>query len=558
MGLSPSEQGEADTVANDLSIKYPSLSRTENLSDLRKNTSRLGSFDRAKEIADTYARAKISNKLSGGDEHELEMVIRAAEGAGAANTSGQLGSFINAFSRAKAANPDYTGEDFAKDYRAAGAAKYGWNKDFRENVFPILASHTLGFGVKMATSNSALIGGRQTPQALKRLRKAGLLDADNKLIDEAGYQANYYDWTQKHIRPLLEAKGVKFGEQMSEKDKRTTSAWETKNFSAKNTADAIITALLDAPLVERGRKRKTMDLGGMDTLQKKDSLLAQEAVTKQTKDFTTALISLQPVTDAMNAYATTMSKFTKEFSEDDTAGKTGKVLGTGLLGAGAVTATAMGASKLYQWFTGAGALTGSATALDASAAALTAAAVELSGAAIVQKGGSAAAAAAGGGFGAKIWGAGAAALPFLGAAGAVGLGAGAYYLAESANERQGLTKEAHRARVNRLASKNNWFNWGGDDSLGTPGLTDTMTYGTGVGGDRNISVSGQVTGDGKLVLEINTSSSFIDVVKRAEAVIHLNGSVQSNGPGSLGHSSPDAAAPAPKPSTGGLAAGVDW
>jgi hypothetical protein len=81
---------------------------------------------------------------------------------------------------------------------------------------------------------------------------------------------------------------------------------------------------------------------------------------------------------------------------------------------------------------------------------------------------------------------------------------------------------------------------------GSPELSPTMTYGTGVGGDKgptNVSVSGQVTGDGKLAIEINAGSSLIVVVRRAEAAIRLSGSIQSNGPGSLGLSSPDAAAP---------------
>jgi hypothetical protein len=39
---------------------------------------------------------------------------------------------------------------------------------------------------------------------------------------------------------------------------------------------------------------------------------------------------------------------------------------------------------------------------------------------------------------------------------------------------------------------------------GSPELSPTMTYGTGVDGDKgptNVSVSGQVTGDGKLAIE---------------------------------------------------------
>jgi hypothetical protein len=47
---------------------------------------------------------------------------------------------------------------------------------------------------------------------------------------------------------------------------------------------------------------------------------------------------------------------------------------------------------------------------------------------------------------------------------------------------------------------------------------------------------------------INASSSLLDVVKQAQAAFQLIGRVNSNGPGSLGHSSPDAAAP--WPSTG--------
>jgi hypothetical protein len=210
MGMTPDEQAQANVVASRISSAYPSISRTEVLSDLRKNASRLGGFDRAKEIAEVYAKARIMNKLSGGDEHELEQVVRAAEGVGAANSPAQFKQFLNAFTKAKAANPDYTGEQFRSDFAAAGAAKYGLGKDYMENVFPILASHTSGFGVKLATSNSALIGGRMTKQSRAAMTAAGLLDKDGKLIEQELYQKNPYEWTQKIIKPRLEAKGVQF------------------------------------------------------------------------------------------------------------------------------------------------------------------------------------------------------------------------------------------------------------------------------------------------------------------------------------------------------------
>jgi hypothetical protein len=255
---------------------------------------------------------------------------------------------------------------------------------------------------------------------------------------------------------------------------------------------------------------------------------------------------LSSMASSLGSWSEVLATFQKDHPE------LAKGVAVGAVGAGVVGGGALTVSLMTGLMTGFG-LPAASVELPTSAAALTAAAAELSGAAVVQKGGTAAAAAAGG-FGSKIWGAGAAALPFLGAA---GLGAGAYYLAESANERQGLTKEAHRARVNRLASKNNWFNWWGNDAdAGGPTVTDTMTYGTGVGGDRSLTatltgsadVKGEVTGR----FEVVPGSALMSLVESVQQMkIGLSGTLNANGPGSLGHSSPDAAAPAPKPSTGG-------
>lgn len=124
----------------------------------------------------------------------------------------------------------------------------------------------------------------------------------------------------------------------------------------------------------------------------------------------------------------------------------------------------------------------------------------------------------------------------------------------------GLTS-GERLRLQRGGSMRDMYRraWGyGDNSL-APELSDTMTYGTGVGGDKgpqHVDVSGNVTGDGKLALDINAGSSLIDVVKRAEAAIRLSGTINSSGPGSLGHSSPDASAPAPRASTGTAGGGA--
>ncbi|WP_035715007.1 hypothetical protein [Bradyrhizobium genomosp. I (2014)] len=84
-------------------------------------------------------------------------------------------------------------------------------------------------------------------------------------------------------------------------------------------------------------------------------------------------------------------------------------------------------------------------------------------------------------------------------------------------------------------------------SFPAPGVTDTMTYGTGAN-QVTAQVTGEVHGTGKFDINVNAGSSLIEVVRRAEAVIALAGQISSNGPGSTGKSSPDAAAPSnPRP-----------
>jgi hypothetical protein len=63
-GFSPEQLQDANRVADEVSRRFPSLSRTDVLEDLRKNTARLGTFDRAKEMALVYAKARIANALS--------------------------------------------------------------------------------------------------------------------------------------------------------------------------------------------------------------------------------------------------------------------------------------------------------------------------------------------------------------------------------------------------------------------------------------------------------------------------------------------------------------
>jgi hypothetical protein len=88
--------------------------------------------------------------------------------------------------------------------------------------------------------------------------------------------------------------------------------------------------------------------------------------------------------------------------------------------------------------------------------------------------------------------------------------------------------------------------------MAAPEVSQTMTYGTGAssGGDRNISVSGEVTGEAQVKVIVEAGSSLIEAKRQAETAMKLVGqltrafqNMNSNGVGSIGRSSPDAAAP---------------
>ncbi|MGY3584451.1 TP901 family phage tail tape measure protein [Bradyrhizobium sp. USDA 4341] len=238
------------------------------------------------------------------------------------------------------------------------------------------------------------------------------------------------------------------------------------------------------------------------------------------------------------------------------------VLAGGAIAAGTagVAASAIGAYQFLKILTTGGGLVTSAAALDASAAALTSAAAALSGGKAVDVAADAAKStaktAAGASIGATIWGLGARALPFMpGVMLGAGIAGGLYAMHQSVEDAgyEGLTS-GERLRRQRGGSMRNLYRRAWDYPIvpDVPEVSPTMTYGTGVGGGAggqvSVGVQGEVHGEVENKLTVEAGSSLLDVVKQAQQAIKIAGNLNGNGPGSLGHSSPDAAAP--PPSTG--------
>lgn len=221
----------------------------------------------------------------------------------------------------------------------------------------------------------------------------------------------------------------------------------------------------------------------------------------------------------------------------------------GTVGAATIAAGAAFTAKLWNGF----GLGSSAVALDGAAAALTRAAAALGGKSVLDAvpGGKAVKS------GSSIWSKVATtAMPLLPVLGAVGVGAGAYYAAEGANEAQGITRESTRERHRRQAAKYTWYGKYIGDQAGAnsgsafgsaPEMSQTMLYGSGVAGDKggptSVSVSGEVHGQAEVKFTVEAGSSLLQVVEQSKRLsMDLRGALNSNGPGSAGHSSPDASA----------------
>lgn len=85
--------------------------------------------------------------------------------------------------------------------------------------------------------------------------------------------------------------------------------------------------------------------------------------------------------------------------------------------------------------------------------------------------------------------------------------------------------------------------WPTTRPFAVPGLSETMKYGTGVDGDKSVAVHGDMHGEAELQLTFNAGTELVTIVEQAKQVIRMAGQISSNGVGSTGKSSPDAAAP---------------
>jgi hypothetical protein len=255
----------------------------------------------------------------GGEDgaQDLEKLVLGLESQGLGNNPDKFKQYMNAFVRAKSLFPDLRGEDFRQYMKNANSSKYGLSDDYLQNVVPTMMQHegSNNFGTMQASAFSALIGGRQSKAAKANMASYGLTeDKEGTRIKNADMLiSNPYKWATEFLAPQLETKNVR----MDEEHRGDVVKALTQMFSNRKVGEFFAGMLVNRGIIEKDRNLLAGAKGteAADNLKQQDPFVAWEGVTNQMKDAAAAMISMKPVISAMNDLASTIAVKSKAAQE---------------------------------------------------------------------------------------------------------------------------------------------------------------------------------------------------------------------------------------------------
>jgi hypothetical protein len=313
-GLSDDEKTEAIAKAGEISSKYPSIGRTEVLEHIRQLRSRLGDFHHAIENVETLTKAQVMLGTIGHGENaseDLEKLVLGLESQGIGAQPEKFKTYLNAFTRAKSLFPDLRGEDFRQYMQRANASKYGLSEEYLTSVVPTMMQHegASNFGVMQASAFSALVGGRQKKDAKAMMRSYGLLDTNDRLLNESDFIKSPFKWAEANIVPALQKHGIS----TDEEHRGDLVKVMTQMFSNRKVGEFFASMLVNRSIIEKDSAllQRAKGTEGAEQARREDPFAAWAGVTTQLKDVSTAFIGMKPVIDAMNAAANSLGNIAK-------------------------------------------------------------------------------------------------------------------------------------------------------------------------------------------------------------------------------------------------------
>ncbi len=319
-GLTDQEKQEANAKADEISSKYPSVGRTDVLAHIRQLRARLGDFHHAIDNAETLSKAQVVLGTLGhgeGSAEDLEKLVLGLESQGIGNNPEKFKAYLNAFVKAKSLFPDLRGEDFRQYMKNSNASKYGLSDDYLQNVVPTMMQHegANNFGTMQASAFSALVGGRQTKSAKAVMASYGLTSdkEGNKVRDLDKLVSNPYKWATENLAPALEKKGIS----MDEEHRGDVVKAVTQMFSNRKVGEYFTSMLVNQGIIAKDREllKGAKGTEGAETARSQDPYVALSGLTNQMKDFAAAVIGMKPVIDTMNDLSSEISNRTKAARE---------------------------------------------------------------------------------------------------------------------------------------------------------------------------------------------------------------------------------------------------
>lgn len=380
-GLTPKESERIKVRAGRLSQQYPSITANTMHERLRDTSMSMRSLDKAFEVSDAIARGTVVlQSLKGKDQavDEGRKFFRGLDVLGKNLDPKQVEGLFNGYIKALGVEgADLNLGDTLQVGKQARAAGPGLSDRFLMSIVPGLIGDMGApqVGTALASSLSQTIGGRATKESKAVQRAYGLRDKDGNFVDKRLLQSDPDKYVNNRLIPALQGKGV------NPDDAGAVTDVLAKIFSNRTVADLFAKLVLQRKQYE-GKSEQYERAPGLDAANKlpgRDPFVAAEGFISQLKNFAAALSEpiFPAATSTLNAISGALGNFATKFSEGDKGEKIGMALGTTALTGGAVAGGLMAGRAAYQWFTGSGALTGSAAALNQSAAALTAAAARL-------------------------------------------------------------------------------------------------------------------------------------------------------------------------------------
>lgn len=436
-GMSDTDSARIKAGAMDLSTRYNSLDASTMHERLRDTAMSVRSVDKAMELGDTLARGQVVLQSLVGKERAPEQsrkFLRGLDTLGKNIDPQEIKTLYDGY--IKAQGVEGNDMDLGDILRMSQMSKSGGatlDNRFLMSVAPGLMQDIgpARLGTALGSSMSQVIGGRATKKSKAAQMDYGLRDKQGNFLNDREVMSNPFDYTLNRLVPALQKKGVDVNDNVAVT--RATS----QLFSNQMVADLFTKMITQREQYSAKGEQyaKAPGLAAATELPKRDPFVAAEGFVSQLKNFAASLAepAFPAATATINALSGALGNLAKTYSEETGIGKAGMLGVGGAVGGLAAYKGLKMASGAYQWFTGAGALNGSALALNESAAALTMAATRLGASSVASAATTPAASAAAGAGGASIWSrmgsavTGALAIPYAPAliAGAAALGAGA-------------------------------------------------------------------------------------------------------------------------------------